>query len=92
MAVADMMQRTRAIDRATDLLGVAVERARQACFIDLIVGVLLFGWYSVQIWYHLPVDLWPLVWALGITRAGDAVKGLGKSIAEGLRHARQTHA
>lgn len=68
----------RLISRSTDLLTVIVERARHACFVDLIVGVVLFGWYGVQIWYHQPVDLWPLVTALGITRGGDAVKAFAK--------------
>lgn len=89
---AEAIQRTRAIDRATDLLSIAVERARQACFVDIIVGVVLFGYYAVLIWYRLPADLWPLIWALGITRAGDAIKGVGKSLVEAVQHARKVHA
>ena len=88
MTFGDAIARSAVLERTTDLLSVVVDRAKQACFVDLIVGVLLFGYYAVLIWYRLPVDLWPLVAAFGISRGGDALKGMAQAVAEGIKHAR----
>ena len=64
------------VERAADLLAVAIDKARQSCFIDVVVGLLLILYYSVL----QPPDLWPLIWALGITRSGDAIKSVASSI------------
>jgi len=62
------------------LISVFVDKARQACVIDLVVGVVLALFYGVAIWHWASAhsvnssDLWPAIGALLVTRSGDAVK------------------
>lgn len=58
------------------LISVLVDKARQACFVDIVVGIVLALFYGVAVWLHVlhSTDLWPLVAALAVTRGGDALK------------------
>ena len=49
----------------------------QACFVDWVVGTCLAAFYLGKLWFHEPLaapDMWPLIAALCITRAGDTLK------------------
>ena len=72
--------------KVSDLLGVIVAKARQACFVDIIAGLGLIG-IGVALWLlHATPDHWLhagwlLVAALGVTRGGDTVKHAARDFA-----------
>ncbi len=65
--------------RLGDLLGVVVDKAKQACFVDIVVGLALVAIVGCELYSHAPVAQliqtgWLLVGALAVTRAGDTLK------------------
>lgn len=72
--------------RFSDLLGVIVEKAKHACFVDIIVGLALVAIVVCELYARASVaDLlklgWLLVAALGITRGGDTLKHMARDFA-----------
>ena len=66
----------------SQLVSVFFEKMRQACFIDWVVGLCLLAFYGLKLWGHEALtasDLYPLIAALAITRAGNT---LTKAIAD----------
>lgn len=70
----------RELNNVDALIAVILAKGREACYIDLIAGTVLLFVYGVQLWNHQPIDLWPLVSALAVTRGGDAIKGAAQAI------------
>lgn len=63
-------------ERAT-LIQIATEKMRDACWIDLVVGLLLLVIYGEQVFSGDPageINLWPAIVALGIVRLGNTIK------------------
>jgi len=68
------------------LLDAIIQKSKDACFVDYIVGICLASYYA-QAYFSSAwssVELWPLVGALACTRLGDALKGMAKHISDGM--------
>lgn len=76
---ADMIARNDG--KIADLLSVFVDKAKQACFIDIVVGLALIAIVGRELYLQQPVAIWPLIAALAITRAGDTLKVMARDFA-----------
>lgn len=55
---------------------IVLEKMREACFVDWVVGTALLCYYAVALYNGVPlaqINLWPLIAALGITRLGNTI-------------------